>query len=147
MKLDHAAQQQCLEKIIPWLKETFGASAYVSADLPAICISIGSAFAQVEVNPWGDDDATITTRAYVVSGAQMDYDLLLFLLRENDTMRFGGFGVDRQNDIFFEHTIVGSSCDPEELKSSVLAVIMAADLYDEVITERWGGSRALDRKR
>lgn len=147
LKLDNQSQHLCLEKIIPWLKEMFGAAAYARSDVPIIGVSIGSAFAQVEVNPWGEDDATVTTRAYVVSGARMDPDLLMFLLRENNTMRFGGFGLDENDDIFFEHTIVGSSCDAEELKSSVLAVVMAADLYDEIITARWGGVRALDQKR
>ncbi len=61
-------------------------------------------------------------------------------------MRFGAFGVDQDNDIFFEHTIVGSSCDKDELKASILAVVYTADQYDEQITQKWGGQRAVDRR-
>ncbi|HOD05119.1 MAG TPA: YbjN domain-containing protein, partial [Anaerolineaceae bacterium] len=93
-----------------------------------------------------EDDATITTRAYVVTGVELTPDLMHFLLRENDRMRFGAFGVDQDNDIFFEHTIVGSTCDMEELKSSVLAVVYTADQYDDQIIQKWGGQRAVDRR-
>jgi hypothetical protein len=59
-------------------------------------------------------------------------------------MRFGAFGVDKDGDIIFEHTIVGSTIDKEELKSSVKAVLSVADHYDDDIVSRWGGKRALD---
>jgi len=106
-----------------------------------------SAIAQVAVYPWGNDDATITTRSYVTTGTEVTPDLMHFLLRENDTMRFGAFGLDSDNDIFFEHTIVGSTCDKDELKASVLAVVTTADRYDEQVVSRWGGQRAVDRRR
>jgi hypothetical protein len=94
---------------------------------------------------WGEDDAIITTRSWVVTGIELTQELLQYLLRENDTMRFGAFGLDSDNDVFFEHTIVGSTADKHELKASVMAVVMTADRYDDIIAERWGGTRAVDR--
>jgi len=67
-----------------------------------------------------------------------------FLLRKNDDMRFGAFGLDRDMDIFFEHTIVGSTCDKEELRATVMAVLQTADKYDDEIVAKWGGERAVD---
>jgi hypothetical protein len=61
-------------------------------------------------------------------------------------MRFGAFGLDSDNDVFFEHSIVGSTSDKVELKASVMAVVMTADRYDDQISSRWGGTRAVDRK-
>ena len=124
----------------------FGTFAFAREDVPSFGLAVGSAFVQVGVIPWGDDDATITARSYVVTGVEMTQDLMYFLLRENDKMRFGAFGVDQDNDIFFEHTIVGSSCDKDELKASILAVVYTADQYDEQITQKWGGQRAVDRR-
>lgn len=77
----------------------------------------------------------------------MNAELMKFLLRENDRMRFGAYGLDEDEDIFFEHTIVGSTCDKEELKASVVAVVMTADDADDKIIAKWGGQRAVDRGR
>lgn len=145
MQFHTAAQQACYEKVTKWMKELFGEFAMTRKDVPVVAVVIGSAVAQTAVYPWGNDDSTITTRAYVVTGAELTPDLMHFLLRQNADMRFGAFGVDDENDIFFEHTIVGSSCDKNELKASVLAVVTTADRFDDQIVARWGGQRALDR--
>jgi hypothetical protein len=146
MEFKTAAQKACYEKIAPWMKEIFGDFAMVNDKVPAIGVAVGSAFAQVGVMPWGDDDTTINTRAYVVSGAELSQDLTRYLLEENAKLRFGAFSVDSDGDIVFEHGIVGSSCDKKELKASVMAVVTTADKYDDEIVRRWGGQRALDRK-
>jgi hypothetical protein len=140
-----AAQKACYEKIVPWMKELFGEFVMLRNDAPAMAVVIGSAIAQVGVIPWGNDDATINTRAYVVTGAEATPELMHYLLRETDNMRFGGFGLDSDDDVFFEHAIVGSTCDKPELKASVMAVVVTADQYDDKIVARWGGQRALDR--
>ena len=108
-------------------------------------ICIGSAFAVLNVYPWKEDDAVVNTRSYVVTGVELTPDLLYYLLRENDDMRFGAFGIDEDNDIYFEYAIVGSTCDKPELKAAVGAVAATADEYDDLIVERWGGARAVDR--
>ena len=145
MEFRSAAQKACYEKIVPWMKELFGEFVMLRTDAPAMAVVIGSAVAQVGVIPCGNDDATINTRAYVVTGAEATSELMHFLLRETDNMRFGGFGLDSDDDVFFEHAIVGSTCDKPELKASVMAVVVTADQYDDKIIARWGGQRALDR--
>jgi hypothetical protein len=106
---------------------------------------MGSAVVQVYVMQWGDKDAAINVRSYVVTGAERRPEMLEFLLRQNYDMRFGAFSLDHDGDVVFEHTIVGSSCDKAELKASVMAVLTTADKYDEQIVSRWGGKRAMDR--
>jgi hypothetical protein len=145
MEFKTNAQKETYEKIAPWMKEIFGTFVMAREDAPAFGVGLGSAFVQVGILPWGEDESTITARSYVVTGVELTADLMHFLLRENDRMRFGAFGIDEDNDIFFEHTIVGSTCDKEEIKSSVMAVVVTADQYDEQITQKWGGQRALDR--
>jgi hypothetical protein len=145
MEFQSDAQKETYEKVAPWVTDIFGDFASVNDDGPTFGIMVGTAYAQMGVFPWGKDDATITTRSYVVTGTELTPDLMLFLLSENDKMRFGAFGVDKDKDVFFEHTIVGSTCDREELKASIMAVIMTADQYDEQIVAKWGGQTARDR--
>lgn len=142
MEFETKVQQEIYEKIEPWMKELFGIFVSKRDDAPYFGVSIGSAFVHIGVHPWGKDNATITTRAYVAVDVEITPDLMEFLLRENDKMRFGAFGLDEDYDIFFEHTIVGTSCEVEELKSSVLAVGYAVDQYDDQIVSRWGGMPA-----
>lgn len=147
MRFDTEAQKKCYEKILPWMQEMFGEFAGQRSEVPEFGVLVGSAFAQTAIYPFGEDDSVISTRAYVVTGAELSADLMHFLLRENDRMTFGAFGVDEDGDIFFEHTIVGSTCDPNELKASVSSVVLIADEYDDLIVEKWGGNRAIDRVR
>lgn len=147
MKFETAAHQACYEKVVPWLKAMFKELATEREDAPVIDIRVGSAVAHMEVKAWGDDLATITTRSYVVSGADMKPDLLRYLLNENSRMRFGAFSVDDNDNILFEHTIVGTTADRDELQASVMAVVTVADQYDDQIVAGWGGQRALDRMR
>ncbi|MBI4409723.1 MAG: YbjN domain-containing protein [Gemmatimonadetes bacterium] len=139
------SQRRCYEKIVPWMVETFGPATFVHDAAPALTVMVGSAFAHTAVHPWGSDDAVINTRAFVVSGAELTAELTHYLLRQNADMLFGAFGLDAEGYIVFEHTIVGSTCDKEELRASVLAVVRTADEYDDQIVARWGGQRALDQ--
>jgi len=145
MEFKTASQQACYEKVLPWMKEIFGDFATPREDMPIITVYVGSAIAQVGVFSWGENDATVTSRAYVVTGADLTPDLMKYLLNETADMRFGGFGLDNDGDILFQHAIVGSRADKEELRASVMAVIITADEYDDKIVARWGGQRALDR--
>lgn len=145
MQFESPAQKETYEKITPWMKELFGSFAGQRDDAPSFGVWVGSALAQTMVYPWRDNEAVISTRAYVVTGAELKPELMHYLLRENDRMSFGAFGVDEDGDIFFEHTILGSTCDQPELKSSVLSVVLVADEYDDEIVARWGGQRAIDR--
>ena len=146
MEFETNAQKEVHKKIEPWMKDMFGIFVKERKDAPFFGVNIGSTFVHVGVHPWGEEDATITARAYVVTNVEVTSGLMEFLLKENDTMRFGAFGLDKDRDVFFQHTIVGSTCDADELKSSVLAVGYTADQYDDQIVKHWGGERAADRK-
>ncbi|MDJ0703343.1 MAG: YbjN domain-containing protein [Leptolyngbyaceae cyanobacterium MO_188.B28] len=145
MEFQTLAQQDCYEKITPWIDDLFSGSVVIFDDEPLFIINLGSAVASTKVIPWGDDEALITTRSYVVTDIEITPDLTYFLLRENNGIYFGRFALDPENDIVFEHSLVGSSCDRVELKHSVMTVVRLADTYDDQIVERWGGKRALDR--
>ncbi|MEM8543438.1 MAG: YbjN domain-containing protein [Cyanobacteria bacterium P01_H01_bin.119] len=145
MEFETEAQKACYEKVAGWMSQLFTNIPWENLDEPGFGLFMGSAWVEVNIYPWGNDDSVINVRSTVVSGARLSSDLLRFLLQENDTLRFGAFAVNEQGDILFEHTIVGSTCDPQELEASAIEVLETADEYDDQIVADYGGDRALDR--
>jgi hypothetical protein len=143
MQFTSLPQKRIYELIFPWIRELFGSFATPIPDIPLFNIVIGESIAQVGVYPWGEDDATITTRSLVVNHVDLSPGLLRYLLKENDKMRFGAFGLDSEDNILFEHTMAGSACNKDGLKGSILAVVITADQYSQQIIDRWGGERAV----
>jgi hypothetical protein len=145
MKFETTIQQACYEKIQPWLKELYENVYSPPYNMPIFVLPLGSATATVEVLPWGNTEAIISTWSYVVTGAEITQDLMRFLLHKNSELPFGVFSIDDDGDIRFHATLVGSTCDRDELQTSVSSVLETADKYDNEIVATWGGERASDR--
>ena len=145
MEFQTQAQQDCYEKLNQWMGKLFSDIPWERLDVPGFGLFMGSAWVEIRILPWnGDDDTVINVRSKVVTGTQQTPELQNFLLRENAERCFGAFSIDSNGDVLFEHTIVGSTCDPKELETSAIAVLEAADEYDDRIVGLWGGKRALD---
>lgn len=145
MEFKTNAQKECYERVKPMIKELFGEMALFREDAPMFGIIVGSALTETVVLPWGEDDALVSTRSYVVTDVDATPDLMRFLLTENSKFIFGAFGLDDDGDIIMENSLYGKTCDKEELRNSILAVAKTADTYDDKIVSRWGGQRAEDR--
>ncbi|KGF73907.1 hypothetical protein DO97_06045 [Neosynechococcus sphagnicola sy1] len=144
MTLQTAAQKACYEKVATWLQELFPDGLIAEEEINVCIIPMGSALAVVEVVPWDSGETLVRVWSNVVTDIGLTSDLMEFLLRQNVVMKFGAFGINEDGDIRFEHAIVGSTCDKKELKASVRAVLETADRYDDEITTKWGGRRALE---
>jgi hypothetical protein len=145
MKFETPVQKACYEKIQPWLKDLYENVYSPSHDTPLFVLPLGSATANVEVLPWGNSEAIISTWSYVVTGAEVTQDLMRFLLKKNSELQFGVFSIDDDGDIRFHTTLVGSTCDRQELQTLVSSVLETADKYDDAIVANWGGERSVDR--
>jgi hypothetical protein len=139
------AQQSIFEKVAIWAREMYGELAFVAPDAPVISLQIGSAYLAALVVPWGEKEAMINVRSYVVTDITLTPELMYYLLQSNANFAIGAFGIGSDDCVVFEHTIVGSTCDKEELRTSFHAVISVADEEDDFIVSRWGGKRAIDR--
>ena len=139
-----AAQQAIFERVSVWATEIFGEFAFVDQVDPAVSISHGSATVHVRVMPWLERDARVVVFSWVVTGVPLTPDLMYHLLQQNQLGNFGAFGVDLDGDVTFAHSIVGSTCDKQELRASVMAVALTADEADDAIVRRWGGKRSVD---
>jgi hypothetical protein len=113
-------------------------------DHPVFLFQQGSTVVHVGVNPFGNDEASITVGSNVVTGAQVTPELMAFLLAHNHGSLFGAFGVHPENGtITLDHSIVGSTCDQKELMVSISFVAAAADKLDDIIIGKFGGKSAL----
>ncbi len=109
---------------------------------PSFVMRSGSAAMTITISPFGADEAVINVCGWVVKGAPVTPELMHFLLSTNRDIYFGAFGLDTKNDfVTFEHSIIGSTCDPKELSASMQAVIGTSDKYDDLIVEKFGGTR------
>ncbi|MEO0354869.1 MAG: hypothetical protein AAF268_08605, partial [Cyanobacteria bacterium P01_A01_bin.3] len=82
----------------------------------------------------------------VTIGTAMDTELMHYLLSENRRMQFGAFQLDDSSNVVFAESVLGGdSLDLLELQTCILCVAAIADTYDDIISERFGGLRAIDR--
>lgn len=144
MQLTTAMHEEVYVKVATWMREVYGEAVAFDEERPVLGLGFGSARVEVRVEPWGSDDAVIRARSVVVREARVDPELMQFLLRANDDCLFGAFGLEADGSVVFQHAIVGSTCNPPELRSTVMGVLSVADRYDDEIVERWGGKRAVD---
>ena len=136
MEFSTPAQEQCYERIAAWIPELFGESATARPDEPVWDIRVGSSVTELGVFPWKQDESVVSARAVVVRNVKFGPELLQYLLRQNSVMRFGGFGIESDNEIYFLYSLVGSTCDRPELEASVRAVSSMADHYDDEIVNQ-----------
>jgi hypothetical protein len=146
MEFAHDKHREAYEKAKQYLQTLWGNAMHVFDEVPGFAVAQGSAIAFIRVLPWRDE-AVVCTRSYVVTDIEHTPELMEFLLRTNANFVFGAFGFDEDGDITFEHTILATHMDLDELRDSVLAVLVTADEFDDRITQRFGGMRALDRAR
>lgn len=127
------------------LTELYGEMYLVDEEAPRFGVREGSAVANVFVMPWGEDQAVVDVRAWVVMGAELTPELMKFLLLQNNQFMLGGFGIDDEGDIFLSHSLLANDLDKAELRASINAVKATADHFDDEIQSRWGGQRMADR--
>jgi hypothetical protein len=102
----------------------------------------GSTHVQVRAIDIGAGQVAIRSTSPVTVGTPITPELLEFLLKENSSFVFGGFGLGPNGEVVYSHAIMASSVDAVELGASVSAVVNMADKYDDQIVQRWGGKTA-----
>jgi hypothetical protein len=113
------------------------------ANNPIFSLQFGSATVLVEVSPFREIESIIYIWAYVATEVEVSEDLMLYLLKQNDIFRLGGFSMADDGDIRFHVTLLGASCQQNGFKLALDEVLDSVDCYD-VIVKRWGCRRATD---
>ncbi|MBM3266395.1 MAG: YbjN domain-containing protein [Candidatus Sericytochromatia bacterium] len=145
MQFDSQNQEKTYQQVKQWATEIFGEDVYLRKDAPEVSIPRGSTMLRIQVHDWGEGKVGIRALSYMVEGAEIDEALMRFLLEKNDDVVFGGFGIDSDGDVVYQHSILATGMDKEEFRAAVKAVAAVADDFDDEIVSRWGGKRALER--
>ena len=117
---------------------------YISFEDGSFTISRGSTQVMIVVRPFTINDSCVECISNVVAGATISNELMRFLLRKNAELHFGSFGLLFDDTIIFSNSLSGINLDVNELKTSLNAVAVIADYYDDIIVEMAGGNRAID---
>lgn len=144
MNFQTEAQKECYTKVADWLPQICDRVTNTVLEKPIFSLQVGSATVLVEILPFQQIESVIYIWAYVATEVKVNSELLLFLLKQNDTFRFGGFSMAEDGDIRFHVTLLGAFCQQNEFKLALTEVLETSDRYDDRIVERWGGKRAAD---
>jgi len=115
---------------------TFGEGQYT--------LSHGSTQIMIIVRPFTNKETCIEVLANVVSDGNITPELMKFLLRKNAELHFGAFGLLFDDTIIFQYSIAGTNVDKNELITSINAVSIIADHYDDELATMSNGKRAID---
>jgi len=107
-------------------------------------ITRGSTQVMIIVRPFTDKETSVECISQVVTGAKITPEIMNFLLRKNAELHFGAFGLYFDNTITYSHAIAGTQLDDNELVTTLNAVAVIADHYDDKIVDIAGGKRATD---
>jgi len=140
---EHEVQEQTFHKVKEYLSELFE-EPYHDPENDHFYVRYGTTVLEISVEPYGPEESVVTIMSYCVQDVEMEDDLLLGLLELNHQLLCGSFSVVG-SDIFFAHSLFGSSLEPRDLLRAITSVATLADDYDDRIVARYGGQTALEK--
>ena len=146
MEFAHDEHREVYKRVGIYLRELFDESLYHDQQSGHFYVTYGSTVLEISVDPHGAEEVMVMIMAYCVQGVEIDDELLLGLLESNHSLPFGAFSVVG-NDIYFQHALFGRTLERSNLLNAVSAVADISDEYDDAISAKFGGQRALDRIR
>ncbi len=149
MKRDRtgALLAKLVERLERDLTALFGPGAFERWSEGALVSVVGGTVIFVVVSPF-DDDAVVNVRTYLARRPDtVDGSLALHLVRLNAECLFGGFSIDDDGDVCFDHSLLASAATREALRAAVRSVVDAAERHAGEVLARWGGLSSLEMLR
>jgi hypothetical protein len=117
-------------------------------------LPMGSTTVFVEIKEWTkDQDGNDRSLVYLWSPLGRDVpispELFEWAATDGRSKWFGGVAVQKHDDgktafVSYDHTLLGTTLDPDELTTAVQMVGWTADDLDDVVTTKFGGKRYSD---
>jgi hypothetical protein len=102
----------------------------------------GSARVFVDVQPFLGESTVVRIASPVLSGVELTDELALRALEIAAGVPFGRFSyLPERRELWFEHTLLGDSLDPDELRLGTSTVADVADGEDDALAARFGCKR------
>ena len=119
-----------LEELFPGLRERIHAIGYV--------YEVDGTIVTSTLAPWRDD-TSVANRCYLAGDVPMSEALLRQLASWTEAGRFGHFGVDDANNVYFEHQLAGSTATKDTLNRSIHQTHATAMARKGEVRTRFGG--------
>jgi len=136
--------ERVLALVTEELRELYGASGFYQWSESIFMRVEGESVVFVVVTPF-EHDAVVNVRCYVAREVdRVDPELGAYLCRVNAGQLFGGFSLDEDGDVCFDHSLLGSSVNRETLHLAIQVVAQAAERFAPEVIGRWGGVSSLE---
>ena len=89
--------------------------------------------------PWGRDGATIAVRSYLAGAVPMSAELLRELARWTSARRYGVFGVDDADNVYFEEQLLPAAATAATMRATVDDVLAGVAEHRDEVRRRFGG--------
>ena len=142
MRFAHAVHEETFRRVADYLPD-FCDRPFQDDEDGHFYVRYGSTVLEIAVDPYGPQEATVKITSYCVQGVEITQELLHNLLEINHTIPFGAFSAVG-DDIFFGHSVFGRDLTPRALLTAIAAVANAADEFDDLLAEKYGGQTALE---
>lgn len=139
MNFVNKVQQTVYENVASWLAST-SFDFTVNPDHAGFTVQFESTGIFISTHSVRESEAYIHLHALVTENSRVDAQLMEFLIRENTDLFCGAFSLDKNNAIWLEYSLLGSSCDRNEFTSALGEIASIADEYDDEIIAKWGGT-------
>jgi len=88
---------------------------------------------------WGEDGATIAVRSYLAGAVPMSLELLRELARWTSARRYGVFGVDDDDNVYFEEQLLPAAATAATMRATVRDVLAGVAEHRVELRSRFGG--------
>ena len=119
------------QELFPGLRERIHAIGYT--------YEVDGTTATSTLAPWGAGDTTVANRCYLAGAVPMSKELLRQLAEWTEAGRFGFFGVDAADNVYFEQQLAGSTATKDTLGRSIHQVHATAMAKRDEVRTRFGG--------
>ena len=139
MNFENIVHKEVFENVHSWLKNT-SFDFTVNVDATVFTVQFGTTGIFISIHSVREEEAYIHFYALVTKESRVDADLMEYLIRANNNFFCGAFSLDKENSIWLQYSVLGSSCNRDEFANAISAVSVIADEYDVEIIKRWGGT-------
>ena len=138
-----------LKDIDAGFEETPGGGFRVEVNSTAVFVTLHDASAfDTPAEVFADGPAEVVTiTSPILRGVPIGPELYAWVATEGWKFLFGHVTldvVDGRADLNFQHRLLATHLDAEELDSAVVAVVAIADQLDDELQSRFGGERFID---
>ena len=138
LPFESEGQREAYDRLRPMLEGLFPAGVRERIHAIGYVYEVGGTTLTSTLAPWGDD-TIVANRCYLAGAVPMNETVLRELARWTEAGRFGTYGVDDANNVYFEHQLVGSTATQETLGRSVRAAHELAMGRRDEFRSRFGG--------